>query len=327
LNSGHGAVKLTRTALAAALLAAAACRSPQPTDSAARPLRIVEPPHGKALSETYPPASLPSDDVKRAVFDQINRDRAAHGLPPVAWDESASRVADLFCTRQVAEKTRGHYASDGIPPYARTGFAGVFGYQSENAASWSTTASTFSQTPMGLALAAQQSMMDEVPPDDGHRRSILDPEATHVGVGWSMTGGRFQMAEEFLVRGLESLTIKSGASPAVVRFSGAARSPLRLVFVTIAREPPPVPLTKAEANSRTSYRYPIASLAYVPEGHRSFRVVDTVTQDRIRFGRDRDFSFTFAPPDPGLWTFAFWVVDTGESQPKPGGSAVIRVEP
>jgi hypothetical protein len=169
--------------------------------------------------------------------------------------------------------------------------------------------------------------MDEKPPDDGHRRTILDPEATHVGVGWAMTGGRFQLAEEFLVRGLEWLTIRAEASPAIVRFTGAARSPLRLVFVTIAREPLPVPLTKAQASSRTSYSYPRASQAYVPEGHTSLRVVDTVTQDRIRLGRNRDFSFTFAPPEPGLWTFAFWVVKSGEDQPKPGGSAVIRVEP
>jgi hypothetical protein len=88
---------------------------------------------------------------------------------------------------------------------------------------------------MGLALGAQKSMMEETPPDDGHRRTILDPEATHVGVGWSMTGGRFQMAEEFLVRGLASLTVRTESRPAVARFAGTARSPLRLAFVTIAR--------------------------------------------------------------------------------------------
>ena len=157
--------------------------------------------------------------------------------------------------------------------------------------------------------------------------TILDPAATHVGVGWAMTGGRFQLAEEFLIRGLEALAIRSDTDPPIARFAGAARSPLRLSFVTIAREPLPGPLTKDEANSRTSYRYPRAYLSDVPEGRTSVRITDTVTRDRIRLGRDRDFSFTFAPTQDGLWTFVFWVVDTGEDQPRPGGSAVIRVEP
>ena len=28
--------------------------------------------------------------------------------------------------------------------------------------------------------------MEEKPPADGHRRTILDPEATHVGVGYAI---------------------------------------------------------------------------------------------------------------------------------------------
>ena len=84
--------------------------------------------------------SQPRDALKAAVFARINRDRAAAGLPPVAWDEAASRVADAFCVAQVREASRGHFLMDGIPPYARTGFAGVFGVEAQNSVSWTTTA-------------------------------------------------------------------------------------------------------------------------------------------------------------------------------------------
>ena len=321
-------MKLTPTALAAALLASAACY-PQPRPAApGLPLRIVEPAPGSPLSEAYPPASLPAESVKAAVFEQINRDRAAQGLAPVSWDEAASRVADGFCAAQIAEKTRGHYLRDGVPPYARTGLAGVFGYEAQNSSSWLTTAVSFSDTPMDLALSAHRSMVEETPPDDGHRRTILDPDATHAGVGWAMSGGRFQLAQEFLTRGLERLTLTTQArgSASFVEMRGAPRSPFRIEFVTMAQEPLPAPLTQAQANARTSYRYPRPSESYVPEGHTWLRVSDTLTLDRIHLGHDRDFSLTFAPQEPGLFTFVFWVSSREGDHARPGGSAVIRVE-
>jgi uncharacterized protein YkwD len=320
-------VKLTRTALFLALLLSATCERPRPVPADALPLSITAPPPGKPSTEVYPSPSLPAERVKREVFEQINQDRAQRGLDPVAWDDRAARLADVFCAAQVAEKTSGHFLRDGVPPYARTGLAGVFGYQAENSASWTTTASTFSESPLELALSAQRSMMEETPPDDGHRRTILDPRATHVGVGWAMTGGQFQMAEEFLTRWLERLTLETEAHPAVLRVKGAARAPLQLRFVTIAREPLPVPLTQTEASSRTTYRYPKASEAFVPKGHTSLRVVGMLTRDQIRLGRDRDFSFSFAPQQPGLFTFVFWVAKSGDDRPEPGGSTTIQVEP
>jgi hypothetical protein len=261
-----------------------------------------------------------------AVYERINLDRGRAGQPAVLWDEDAARVADAFCAAQVAERTRSHFLRDGVPPYARLGLAGVFGYQAENVASWSTTASSFSETAFQLALSAHRAMMKERPPEDGHRRAILDPEATHVGVGWAMTGGRFQMAEEFSTRWLARLTLQSEARPPLLRASGAARSPMTLRFVTLAREPLPVPLTEAQVESRRTYRYPLPSLAFVPEGDKWQQVVGVTTQDQLHLGNDREFSFAFAPEQRGLFTFVFWVSKSGEDRPRPGGSATIRVE-
>ena len=314
-------LKLARLlrALAAAALAAAAAARPAPAD---RPLRLKAPDLSSPRIEPYPAPSQPRDPVKRVVFERINRDRAAAGREPVAWDEAASRAADAFCAQQVQEKTRGHFLMNGLPPYARMSFAGIFGMNMENSISWVTTAKAFSDPIEKLALEGHAEMMEEKPPDDGHRHTILDPDATHVGVGFSAEHGRFQMAQEFLARKLSRLTLSAGASRASVSFEGQPAGRQSLDFVTIGWEPSPRPLTREEASARASYAYPQATLSYIPEGYRLMRVVGTANEDRLKVRADRSFSFDFRPSRAGLYTFVFYVANPS-TPARPGGSAVV----
>jgi uncharacterized protein YkwD len=287
-------------------------------------LTIRQPP--LPISETYPTPREPSDPVKKAVLERINEDRRKASLPPVAWDERASGVADRFCAAQIAERTRGHFLMNGIPPYARTALDGVFGMQAENAVAWRTTAPKFDDSTVSLALSGQASMMAEVPPNDGHRRTILDPEATHVGVGYAVEKSDFRMAQEFLTRGLQSLSLEPAPDdPSIVVFRGKSLEGRRVAFVTIAHEPPPRPLSRGVVNARDSYTYPSPTLAYVTSGEHSMRIVGTVTEDRIHVEANRGFSFRFAPAQPGLWTFTIYTAaDRGRA--RPGGLAVLLVE-
>ena len=316
---------------AAALLAACCAFQSKPLEHSfeKRPLlRLRAPDLSAPLVELLPPAdSVPEDPLKAAVFARINSDRAAAGLLPVAWDGGAARVADAFCARQVREATRGHFLMDGIPPYARTSFAGVFGAQSENSVSWETNRESFSESIARLALIGHEDMMAERPPDDGHRRTILDPEATHVGVGYAVEGGRFQMAQEFLTRTLERLSIvRSESLRPVLRFEGKPLPNMRLEFVSIAREDPPHPLTREQASGRSSYSYPTATIAYTPEGATHIRVSGTDTQSKIRRGLSRNFTFDFAPEGPGLYTLLFYTSLRASEPARPGASATIWIE-
>jgi len=143
-------VKLTRVVLGTAVLVVAACAAlPAPRTSVRFEVRAPKLP----VSETAPAGSRPTDPVEAAVFDRINADRAAANLPPVAWDAAASLVAKAYTEAQVAEGTTGHFLTDGLPPYARTGFAGIFGMGSENAVAWHTTGKSFSDSAKELALS------------------------------------------------------------------------------------------------------------------------------------------------------------------------------
>lgn len=278
------------------------------------------------LAESFPAASQPQDPIKAAVFERINQDREAWKLPPVAWDETASRVADSFCAQQIQEATRGHFLMDGLPPYARTGFAGIFAMQAENSLSWVTTESRFLESATHLALMGHEQMMAEKPPSDGHRQTILGPEATHVGVGYALERGRFQMAQEFLVRSLERLSLALSQGPSLaVRVKGKPLPKQRLQFVTIGWEPPPVRLAREEATGRTSYSYPPPNLAYIPEGH-IIQIGGITGQDRIQLRPGGEFSFTFTPNRPGLYTLVFYTTMRDPVQARPGGSATVWVE-
>jgi uncharacterized protein YkwD len=318
-RGSRNAATFARASGAAAALFVVACAATSP----AAPRSLVVRAPRLPLTEKAPEPSSPKDPVKEGVFARINSDRAAAGLPPVAWDEGASKVADAFCAAQIAEGTRGHFLTDGLPPYARTAFAGLSGMGAENSVAWITTAPEFSESPLALALAGHADMMRETPPNDGHRRAILDPDATHVGVGWAMKGGSFRMTQEFLTRRLGELTLASDGGTLLVR--GRTVPGYSLQFVTIAREPVPERLSKEEARSRNAYAYPEPRLALVAEGRRSMRVVGTDTDDRIRVGGTGDFAFRFAPPQAGLWTMVFYVAESRE-KPRPGGLAVVWMQ-
>ena len=282
-----------------------------------RPLREVVP---------EPGAAEPRDSVERAVFDRINADRHAARLAAVAWDEGAAQAARRFCAAQVRERTHGHLLMDGIPPYARTAFAGLFGVGSENSTSWLTSGKEFQIGMQELALKAHQDMMDEVPPEDGHRRTILDPTATHVGVGWAQQTGSFRMAEEFMTRRLAEMTLTRVAeAPATILVEGRILAPYAFEFVTLANEASPRPLSREEADARTSYRYPDPQIAYVAEGRKALHVVGADTHDSVAI-RGATFAFRFTPARPGLWTILVYTSE-GRQEPRPGGSAVIWMEP
>jgi uncharacterized protein YkwD len=311
--------------MCAAAAVAAACAAASGARETAS-LRVRSPDLSRPLREVYPAPSGPQDPVEAAVFARINSDREAAGAQPVAWDEAAARVAREFCAAQVRERTRGHFLTDGLPPYARTALAGVFGVQAENSTAWLSSAREFQRGMVELALDAHRDMLEEKPPADGHRKTILDPDATHVGVGWAQQSGSFRMAQEFTTRRLSELSLTRVAqSPATVRVDGKLLSPYRFEFVTLAREPEPQRLTKAQADSHTSYGYPDPRFAYVPEGRKSLRVLGTDTDDRVGV-HGASFSFRFTPPLPGLWTVLVYTSD-GRKEPRPGGLAVLWMEP
>jgi uncharacterized protein YkwD len=247
--------------------------------------------------------AMPYDDPraedKRALFERINRDREEHGIPALRYEPRAALVGDRFCDDSAAGRFTGHWDLQGRAPYLRWGLAGGVDFHAENAASYSISIGRFTRPLRELMLEAHGNMMAEVPPGDGHRRTILDPDLTHVGIGLAEVGGEVRMTEEFTRAAFEWIEVPVGPLRAGQRASFAGR-PLKgwsVGVVEVRFEPPPQPLTVLEVRRRRAYSYPDVIRSLVP----------SVSAPRGNFparrgdfyvGRDGSFSITF-PLDVG----------------------------
>ena len=311
-----------RRALAApALLLISACAVvPEPASR----LSIVRTGGGPAVSDAWPEGA-PADPVSAAVFAQINADRAAEGLAPVAWDPKAADLAAAYTREQIREGTVGHFLLDGIPPYARLSRTGDLAMGAENAVAFMSIGDRIGDAPLTLALRAEREMLAEKPPNDGHRRAILDPDATHVGVGWSLSATDFRMAEEFTSRRFARLDVMPLPRYAsAIRVRGQALPGMRIDYVSVARQPLPSPITLTEANARHSYTYPQPRYALLPAAS-SNGTVGLVNRRCLVPSLHGRFSFDYQIDEPGMWTFVLYFRKKGERQPAPGGSFTLWV--
>jgi len=309
-------------AAAAAGVWFAACAASAIAPSA---LRIVRPDLSAPVEDRFAREGSPREPVAAALFARINRDRREHGLAPVLWDERAAAVARRTTRRQIEERTNGHFLLDGFPPYARLSAGEDFGMGAENAAAFMSEAGRLHDTPERLALRSHVAMMEETPPRDSHRRAILDPAATHVGIGWAIEGGEFRLGAEFTSRGYERLRVRREPKGASIEVDGESLPGGALRYATAARQPEPTPISRREADARDSYSYPTPQLMILPEGSRE-RGVGIRTVYRISTTGAGGFFFSYDFDAPGLWTFILYFQRNGPEPPRPGASITILVE-
>ena len=105
------------------------------------------------------------------VFRLINEARAAHGLPPYVYDDTLARAAQLHGQDCQQRGSCNHTGSDGSNVKARVLRAGY------DAAGWAECI-VYSSSPQ----EAVDWWMDEVPPNDAHRRTLLSTWVTEIGI-------------------------------------------------------------------------------------------------------------------------------------------------
>ncbi len=139
-----------------------------------RPTQPPAPPSPSPPQPVAPPVPPPPDVAAwpGEVARLINQVRAAHGLPPLGYDERLAAAAQAQASDCSQRGWCSHAGSDGSTAaqrIRRAGYEAAF-----TAECWVWTA-----TPQ----RAVELWMDEVPPNDPHRRTLLSPTLTQVGVG------------------------------------------------------------------------------------------------------------------------------------------------
>lgn len=279
--------------------------------------------------------------LREQVLKLINRDRALYDLPPVELDLHATAMGDEYCRTQIRNRTTGHFTIDGVPPYARYSFAGGNDAVSENAAAWSANYRFSERALYEMVRRSQDAMMAEMPPHDGHKRTILDPHATHVGIGTAWERGEFRLVQEFIRRYVEWTRPlpRNAHVDDVVMLNGRPLEGAKIEGITVHHEPLPRPMTAAAVNALMTYNLPEQRKEYLPRLRTEYTKGANGTIDIIRReyadGRKGDFpmakdgSFSFTVPfteGPGLYTVVVWVRKDGVSSPVSVSNASVRVE-
>ncbi|MGC9348139.1 MAG: CAP domain-containing protein [Anaerolineae bacterium] len=158
------------TATAGAMAAAAVSLSP-PTPSPPSPTATLE------IVESAPPADI--SRLASTIFRLINEQRAAHALPPLAWSPVLAHAAQSHADDCNARGWCSHTGSDGSTYRQRMIRAGY------NPVRWSECWAWYGTPERAVAM-----WMDEVPPNDPHRRTILSDYLTEVGVGVAIANER-----------------------------------------------------------------------------------------------------------------------------------------
>ncbi len=154
----------------------------RPTPTPTRPPRpTARPSTPTATSRSTTPAAPagPAPEVSawpREIWRLMNEVRTAHGLPPYAYSETLARAAQLHAEDCLQRGYCSHTGSDGSNVKTRILRAGY------DPLTWA-ECWALQPSPQG----AIDIWMDEEPPNDPHRRTLLHTVFTEVGIGVAMT--------------------------------------------------------------------------------------------------------------------------------------------
>ena len=272
------------------------------------------------------------DSMRLRALELVNRDRAAHGLRPVSLDLPASLLADRFCEEQIRDSIAGHYSLDGVAPYMRYPWGGTLDMLRENVAAWSANYPFETAALPDLIGRSHRTMMEEIAPNDGHRRAILDPLATHMGFGLSWRGGELRFAQVFLRRAIHwngsvPQSVATTSPPPVIR--GRPHPGHVLEGVSMHWEPLPGRLSRSEIAARDDYRLPSSRKDYTPfSPTRQSPMAAAAKQAAAELEVAGDGSFRFQPRldrGPGVYTTVFWTRRKGSDSVIATGLTSFRV--
>lgn len=122
------------------------------------------------------PGAAAPDDWATAMLNNVNAQRAASGLGPIALCGTLNNAAQAHSADQAARATMSHIGGDGSNLSQRAGRAGYNGW-----------------TNLGENVAYGYGSVDGVMvgwmSSPGHRANILSGDYTHLGVGRAGSGG------------------------------------------------------------------------------------------------------------------------------------------
>lgn len=275
---------------------------------------------------------LTLDGARRYMIELVNRDRTSMGLAPVELDEGApTKAGQGHAEDMAAHGFLGHWGTDGSVPEQRHTDAGGADMVLENASCFTDErARTLDPDPRIDPRNVERTeamFFHEQPPNDGHRRNILNPIHNKLGVGVAQplaTATEIPspcFAQEFVdAYGTYARIPRTVRIGGVVRIKGTLVAPATPAGVGIARGGPSGAIPVGDLNQRRSYSVPAPYRTYWPAGYMTPAPVHVS-------GRDFSVDVSMGPnAAPGLYEVSVWAALPRSSELVMVSLRTIRVE-
>ena len=276
--------------------------------------------------------ALTIPEARRYMLTLINRDRATEKLPPVELDEGPPTIAgQAHAEDMVHLGYLGHWGSDGSVPEQRHTEAGGVDMVLENALGF--TDEKVREVDPNARLTktqierAEEMFFNEVPPNDGHRRNILKPLHTKVGIGIAQSK---ESAKELAVPcfvqeftdsyGTYAPLPKTAKVGQIIHVEGKLKDGVRPSGVGLARVALPKPMTPSDLNKRRSYPVPKPYQMYWGPGF-----VTPIRANIVGTSIAIDVPLS-DQKQPGLYEVSVWAKLPGSEEQTMIGLRTIRVE-
>lgn len=259
----------------------------------------------------------------------VNEERASAGLSQLAFDNLAARVASEHAADMVKHSFLSHWGSDGRKFYHRYSFAGGTDAAQENASAAEYIQSATPAAVINDLRDMHISMLEETPPDDGHRKTILDPFHTHVGFGIALQEKSLRLDELYLARyvRLDPLPRQAKRKSTVIVTGNLLNPTHFLNQVDVFYEPLPTAPELAWLRTSRAVSLPDSYVTlrpralegtFYPDGSRGDFDWKHGGKFRVRAKLFKD--------EPGIYTFVFWIRRVPTDKGFPGAEICILAE-
>jgi uncharacterized protein YkwD len=196
--------------------------------------------------------------ARQQLLNQVNAERAAANLSELKLDDLACSVANDHARDMATKEFLSHWGSDGRKPFHRYGLAGGTAAVQENCSAASDIDSVSPPRVLDDLRDMHESMLREVPPKDGHRKTILDPYHTHVGFGVALNSRSLRLDELYLARYIQIDPVATEAKAgATIRVSGRLLNPNHFINeIDVYYEPLPKPPDISWLRTQRSVSFP-----------------------------------------------------------------------
>ena len=263
------------------------------------------------------------------LLNQVNIERAEAGLRPLKLDSLACTVAEKHATEMARNNFLSHWGLDGRKPYHRYSFAGgIEAIQENGGAINSSTPIVSDEVPIHV-MSMHRSMYEEAAPNDGHRKTILNPCHTHVGFGYADYGFCVRLCELYVARyvAIDPYAVTASPRDRIV-LSGRLLEPTHSIEgIDVFYEPLPSPPDRSWLRVPRPYGLPDERESLLPKLGPTYFYEDGSKGSIELQGRGRfQVPILLSRKEPGIYTAVVWIARSAKDAPFPATQVCHRAE-